>query len=156
MTNTTQISLMPHHRLRAYGVAVQLLGAVRAARIRDRVLRDQALRAAKSACLNCAEGAGRFTRADKARAYTVARGEAVAVKMAKCQRDVYGKVPRQMCFDGGFASRANLADIKALGVEDVAFYKRSCRWRSLATTEFGGGGVADGPERESAVAPLRE
>jgi four helix bundle protein len=77
MTNTTQNSLMPHHRLRAHGVAVQLLGAVRAARIRDRVLRDQALRAAKSACLNCAEGAGRVTRADKARAYTVARGEVV-------------------------------------------------------------------------------
>ena len=77
MTNTTQTSLMPHHRLRAYGVAVQLLGAVRGARIRDRTLRDQALRAAKSVCLNCAEGAGRVTRADKARAYTVARGELV-------------------------------------------------------------------------------
>jgi len=77
MTNTTQTSLLPHHRLRAYGVAVQLLQAVRAAGIRDRMLRDQALRAAKSACLNCAEGAGRVTRADKARAYTVARGETV-------------------------------------------------------------------------------
>jgi four helix bundle protein len=77
MTNTTQTSLMPHHRLRAYGVAVQLLGAVRGARIRDRTLRDQALRAAKSVCLNCAEGAGRVTRGDKARAYTVARGELV-------------------------------------------------------------------------------
>jgi four helix bundle protein len=37
----------------------------------------QALRAAKSICLNIAEGAGRVTRADKARAYTVARGELV-------------------------------------------------------------------------------
>ena len=54
-----------------------MLQAIREARIRGRVLRDQALRAGKSACLNCAEGAGRFTRADKARAYTVARGEAV-------------------------------------------------------------------------------
>jgi four helix bundle protein len=35
------------------------------------------LRAAKSVCLNLAEGAGRVTRADKARAYTVARGELV-------------------------------------------------------------------------------
>jgi len=77
VTNTAHTSFLPHHRLRAYGVAVQLLQAVRAARIRDRVLRDHALRAAKSACLNCAEGAGRFTRADKARAYTVARGETV-------------------------------------------------------------------------------
>jgi len=38
----------------------------------------------------------------------------------------YGKAPRQACFDGGFASRANLAQIKALGVEDVVFHKR-CR-----------------------------
>jgi four helix bundle protein len=34
------------------------------------------MRAAKSACLNAAEGAGRVTRADKARAFTIARGEA--------------------------------------------------------------------------------
>ena len=40
MTTRSQSSLLPHHRLRAYGVAVQLLGAVRAARIRDRTLRD--------------------------------------------------------------------------------------------------------------------
>ena len=75
MTIQFDASLLPHHRLRAYGVAVKLLLAVREAGIRDRVLRDQALRAAKSACLNCAEGAGRVTRADKAHAYTVARGE---------------------------------------------------------------------------------
>ena len=68
---------LPHHRLRAYGIAVDLLDAVRAANIRDRKLRDEALRAAKSTCLNVAEGAGRFTRADKARAYTVARDELV-------------------------------------------------------------------------------
>ena len=77
MTKQFDASLLPHHRLRAYGVALKLLAAVQQAHVRDRVLRDQALRAAKSACLNCAEGAGRFTRADKARAYTVARGEAV-------------------------------------------------------------------------------
>jgi four helix bundle protein len=34
------------------------------------------MRAAKSAALNAAEGAGRVTRADKARAFTIARGEA--------------------------------------------------------------------------------
>ena len=50
----------------------------------------------------------------------------LAVTMVQRQRDVYGKVPRQVCFDGGFASRANLANIKAVGVEDVAFHKR-CR-----------------------------
>jgi four helix bundle protein len=41
----------------AYTVAVQLLREVHAARIRDAGLRDQAMRAAKSADLNIAEGA---------------------------------------------------------------------------------------------------
>lgn len=47
----------------------------------------------------------------------------IAVKMVERQRDLYGKVPRQATFDGGFTSAKNLADIKALGVEDVAFSK---------------------------------
>ena len=67
---------LPHHKLVAYGVAIQLLEAVRGARIRDAHLRDQAMRAAKSACLNAAEGAGRVTRADKARCFAIARAEA--------------------------------------------------------------------------------
>src|SRR5271166_188914 len=67
---------LPHHKLLAYGVALQLLHAVREARIRDSYLRDHAMRSAKSACLSTAEGAGRVTRADKARAFTIARGEA--------------------------------------------------------------------------------
>jgi four helix bundle protein len=67
---------LPHHRLQAYGVAIELLRAVQAARIRDVHLRDQAMRAAKSACLNAAEGAGRVSRADKARVFAIARAEA--------------------------------------------------------------------------------
>ncbi len=51
---------LPHHRLLAYGVAVELLLAVRRASLRDAKLRDEALRSAKSACLNCAKGAGRL------------------------------------------------------------------------------------------------
>jgi four helix bundle protein len=35
------------------------------------------MRAAQSAALNAAEGAGRVTRADKARAYAIARGECI-------------------------------------------------------------------------------
>ena len=70
------LARLPHHKLRAFGVAMQLLSAVREARIRDTHLRDQAMRAAKSACLNASEGAGRVSRADKARAFTIARGEA--------------------------------------------------------------------------------
>jgi len=69
--------VLPHHKLHAFGVATELLVAVRAAGIRETHLRDQAMRAAQSACLNTAEGAARVTRADKARAFTIARGEAV-------------------------------------------------------------------------------
>jgi four helix bundle protein len=61
----------------AYVVPVEFLLAVRAAGIRDFKLRDEAIRAAKGACCNIAEGAGRVTLPDKARAYTVARGEVV-------------------------------------------------------------------------------
>jgi four helix bundle protein len=75
--NTTTRSVLPHHKLLAYGAAVELLLAVKAANIRDAKLRDEAMRSAKSACLNSAEGAGRVTRADKARAFAIARGEAV-------------------------------------------------------------------------------
>ena len=69
-------SPLPHHSLEVFHVARELLIAVRDANIRDAKLRDEATRATKSTCLNIAEGAARVTRADKARAYTVARGEA--------------------------------------------------------------------------------
>src|SRR5580700_10266945 len=71
----TEIQL-PHHKLIAYEVAKELLVAVRESHLRDAGLRDQAMRSAKSACLNCAEGAGRVTRADKARVFAIARAEA--------------------------------------------------------------------------------
>ena len=74
--------VLPHHKLLAFGVAKELLVAVRAADIRDTHLRDQAMRAAQSACLNTAEGAARVTRADKARAFTIARGECVEAAAA--------------------------------------------------------------------------
>jgi four helix bundle protein len=78
--------VLPHHKLHAFGVAKELLLAVKSADVRDAHLRDQATRALQSACLNCAEGAARVTRADKARAFTIARGEAVeaaaAIKIA--------------------------------------------------------------------------
>src|SRR5271156_1660417 len=73
---------LPHHKLHAFGVAKELLLAVKDAAVRDTHLRDQAMRAAQSACLNCAEGAARVTRADKARAFTIARGEAVEAAAA--------------------------------------------------------------------------
>jgi len=75
MTDQPRPPQLPHHKLVAFHVAVELLLAIKAAHIRDAKLRDEARCAAKSTCCNIAEGAGRFTRADKARAFTIARGE---------------------------------------------------------------------------------
>ena len=74
--------ILPHHRLIAFEVAKELLIAVRGAHVRDAKLRDEATRSAKSACLNTAEGAGRVTRADKARAFAIARAEATEAAAA--------------------------------------------------------------------------
>jgi four helix bundle protein len=74
--------VLPHHKLIAYGVAKELLLSVLRCSIRDAKLRDEATRSAKSACLNCAEGAGRVTRGDKARAFAIARAEAVEAAAA--------------------------------------------------------------------------
>jgi IS5 family transposase len=48
----------------------------------------------------------------------------LAQKLVHRQKEIYGRAPRQVAFDGGFASRENLAAIKAEGVEDVLFSKR--------------------------------
>ncbi len=66
---------LPHQKLVAYQVAVELLAQVQELRVADAMLRDQMLRAAKSTCLNIAEGVGRLGEADKRRAYAIARGE---------------------------------------------------------------------------------
>ena len=71
----TNFPTLPHERLHAYREARKLLQCVREANITDGKLRDQALRAATSVCLNIAEGAGRSGSADKARVYAIARGE---------------------------------------------------------------------------------
>jgi four helix bundle protein len=96
--NDTRAAALPHHKLVAYEVSLEFLTAVRAAAIRDADLRDQAMRAAKSACLNIAEGAGRKSRADKARVYAIARGEAVeaiaAVEIAAAAGDAADEAGR--------------------------------------------------------------
>ena len=40
------------------------------------------------------------------------------------QIEVYGRPPRQVSLDGGFASKDNLREAKGLGVKDVAFHKK--------------------------------
>src|SRR5258708_36859005 len=72
MTNWTTL---PHENLTAYQVACELLVEVKKAEIADPKLRDQALRAAKSVCLNIAEATGRIG-ADHKRVFVIARGEA--------------------------------------------------------------------------------
>jgi transposase, IS5 family len=47
----------------------------------------------------------------------------LAVRMVERHMERYGHAPKQACFDGGFASRANLEEIKALDVDDVVFAK---------------------------------
>jgi IS5 family transposase len=46
-----------------------------------------------------------------------------AVKLAARAIKVLGTEPEQIVFDGGFSSRENLDEIKALGIRDVAFSK---------------------------------
>ena len=48
----------------------------------------------------------------------------LAVDAVRRQEEVYGRLPRQVALDGGFASKTNLADIKDMGVQDVMFSKR--------------------------------
>src|SRR2546428_6995450 len=70
----TNFGNLPFEKLLAYQEARKLLEAVRDAAITDSRLRDQALRAATSVCLNIAEAAGRAGSADKARGYALPRG----------------------------------------------------------------------------------
>jgi transposase, IS5 family len=47
----------------------------------------------------------------------------MASTMIERHIEICGDAPKQVAFDGGFASRANLEQIKGLGVRDVAFSK---------------------------------
>jgi IS5 family transposase len=47
----------------------------------------------------------------------------LAVGMVQRHTKIYKHPPRQVCFDGAFASRANLEQLKELGVQDVVFAK---------------------------------
>ena len=47
----------------------------------------------------------------------------LAKGMVERQIEIFLRPPRQIVFDGGFASKGNLTEIKGLGVRDVAFSK---------------------------------
>src|SRR5438034_7354027 len=91
----TNFGNLPFERLHAYQKARKLLDCVRESAITEGRLRDQALRAATSVCLNISEGAGRAGSADKARVYAIARGENceaaaaldIALTAGVCQED---------------------------------------------------------------------
>jgi IS5 family transposase len=48
----------------------------------------------------------------------------LAQEMVERQQKIYGRVPRQVAYDGGFASKGNLSEIKGMGVKDVSFSKK--------------------------------
>jgi len=101
---------LPHHRLIAYEVARELLAAAVQANVTDPRLRDQALRAAKSACLNIAEAAGRSTKADQARVFGIARGEACEAAAALEIAAVAGECPTEI------AEHANQLSSRLVGL----------------------------------------
>src|SRR6185503_19324885 len=70
-----QSQLLPHHKLIAYQLALQLVKLVGSTRIRDTQLRQQARKSAASAALNAAEGAARQSLADKSRVFAIALAE---------------------------------------------------------------------------------
>ena len=47
----------------------------------------------------------------------------LAQRMVERVGSVLGRLPKQVSFDGGFSSKANVAEIKKLGVADVVFSK---------------------------------
>lgn len=48
----------------------------------------------------------------------------LSTRMLERQKEIYGRPPRQAALDGGFASKDNLREAKALGVQDVCFSKK--------------------------------
>lgn len=54
------------------------------------------------------------------------------MQMLERQKNIFGRMPRQVSTDGGFASKNNVKDAKASGVKDVAFSKK----RGLAVLDM--------------------
>ena len=98
-------TLLPHHTLIAYQVALELVKLVGRIRIRDAQLRAQARKSAASAALNAAEGAARQSLADKSRAYAIALAEC-------CEACAAVEIAAAL----GACSPEHLAEVLALGV----------------------------------------
>ena len=76
MSPTNPIPSMPHHKLIAYQLALELVRLIASIRISDPRLREQARKSVASAALNAAEGAGRYSQGDKSRVFAIAAAEA--------------------------------------------------------------------------------
>ncbi len=70
---------LPHRKLHAFQLAIELVRLVRSVQIGDADSRGQARKAAASAARNIGEAAGRPSGADKSRIFGIARGEVVEV-----------------------------------------------------------------------------
>lgn len=56
----------------------------------------------------------------------------LAISMLDRQKEIYGQYPLKACYDGGFASKANLEEAKTRKVKDVCFAKK----RGLKETDM--------------------
>ena len=50
--------------------------------------------------------------------------ESLAIELVERQKEMWERVPRQVAFDGKFASKNNLFTLKNMGVKDVSFSKK--------------------------------
>lgn len=50
--------------------------------------------------------------------------ESLPRELVERQEDIWGRVPRQIAFDGKFASKNNLFTLKNMGIKDVSFSKK--------------------------------
>jgi len=95
---------LPHETLYAYQAARELLGLICGARISNTRIRDQAVNAASSACLNIAEATGR-TGADQKRVYAIARGEICEAGAALDIASVAGSCNAEAAASGAVVAR---------------------------------------------------
>jgi four helix bundle protein len=116
----TEPNTLPHHKLVAYRLPLELVQAVARTRIADAHLRQQARKSASSCALNTAEGAARQTLADKSRAYAIALTECCEVCAAV---EIAGAL--------NACSPTDVRTIMALGVRVKNVLSRLVRRRAL-------------------------
>ena|SRR5689334_3925295 len=109
----TNFYKLPHENLHAYQEARKMLECIRDSEISDARLRDQAIRAGTSVCLNIAEAVGRTGVADRARVFAIARGEcceATALDLALAA----GRCRSERAMDSAIHARAVYALLTGL------------------------------------------